>query len=110
MRTADAIKGNRQVHRMGRYHAFCFIMHALSSLDKMTKLVSSYTFHLINLIIPTSEAKVFPNNKPLLNKVKDALHMKHRGSPHCDSKDKIGAKREVRFEIKRAKQQYRSKI
>lgn len=54
--------------------------------------------------------KVFPNNKPRLNKaVKDVLHRKHKAFLRGDEKERVEAKKELRYEIKRAKLHYKSK-
>ncbi len=108
MWTEDAIEELRGALECTEWDVF---KHSSSTLDEMTEVISSYTLHLKNLIIPTKQVKVFPNNKPWLNKaVKDALHRKHNAFLHGDSKDKTEAKKEVRYEIKRAKLQYKSKI
>lgn len=82
-----------------------------SDLDERTDAVTCYVNYLKDSIIPTREVKIFPNNKPWLNRaVKEALHRKHEAFLHGDTKEKGEANKEARFEIKKAKLQYKRKI
>ncbi|KAK0136843.1 hypothetical protein N1851_026972 [Merluccius polli] len=82
-----------------------------TTLDERVDVISSYILYLKDLIIPTKCVKVFPNNKPRLNKaVKDALHRKQHAFLCGDVRDKAEAKKEARYEIKRAKLQYKNRI
>lgn len=108
MWTGEAVEELRGALKCTEWDVF---KDSSSNLDEMTDVISSCVSYLKNSIIPTKRVKVFPNNKPWLDKaVKDALHRKHKAFLHGDGKDKIEAKKEVRYEIKRAKLQYKSEI
>ena len=85
--------------------------NSTTDLDERVDVISSYILYLKDLIIPTKCVKVFPSNKPWLNKaVKDALHRKQNAFLYGDVRDKAEAKKEARYEIKRAKLQYKNRI
>ena len=85
--------------------------NSAADLDERAEVVSSFILYLKDSIIPTKCVKVFPNNKPWLDKVvKDALH--RNTMPFCmvGLRIRYKLKTETRYEMKRAKLQYKSRI
>lgn len=82
-----------------------------TDIDKLTDVICSYLTFCKTMIIPTKMIKVYPNNKPWMSKeVRAYLLQKKWAFNQGGPSDLCAAKRELRTEILRAKEKYKSKV
>lgn len=80
-------------------------------LDKLTDVVCSYTAFCRDMLIPSKSVKIYPNNKPWVNKsVKSYIKKKRQAFQQGGSSDLQTATKELKVEILKAKQSYKTTL
>lgn len=80
-------------------------------LDEMTDAVCSYVAFCRDMIIPSKQVKIYPNNKPWVNRsIKDSIQKKRHAHKQGNASDLHVATKELKSEIYKAKLRYKSKL
>ena len=83
-----------------------------SDLNKLVRMISSYVAYCVDVLIPTKQITVFPNNQPWVTKdLKDVLSKKKRvfffqGSAY----EKKQVNKEVTLAVRKTMNLYRTEI
>lgn len=82
-----------------------------NDLDEITDVVCSYVAFCRDMIIPCKQIKIYPNNKPQVNRsIKNSLLKQRQAHKHGTVTDLHVATKELKTEISKAKQKYKSKL
>ncbi|KAL2086367.1 hypothetical protein ACEWY4_017426 [Coilia grayii] len=82
-----------------------------NDLDELTDVVCSYVAFCRDMIIPCKQIKIYPNNKPWANgSIKNCIRKKRQAHKHGNATDFHAATKELKTEIFKAKQRYKSKL
>ncbi len=80
-------------------------------LDELTDVICSYAAFCRDMIIPCKQVRIYPNNKPWVNKsVKACIQKKRHAFKQGIASDLHVATKELKIEIRKAKQTYKSKL
>ena len=80
-------------------------------LEEYTSVVTSYTSNCIDDIVPTKCCKIYPNQKPWINReVRSMLHAHSTAFASGDADGYKKARYDLRRSIREAKRQYRLKL
>lgn len=80
-------------------------------LDELTDVVCSYSAFCRDMLIPSKRVRIYPNNKPWINKsVKSLILEKKLAFQRGEVSDLHTANRELKVEILKAKQSYKTKL
>lgn len=80
-------------------------------LDELTDVVCSYSAFCRDMLIPTKRVKIYPNNKPWVNKsVKSVIKKEKEAFQDGRALDLHTANKELKVEILKARQSYKSML
>lgn len=82
-----------------------------TNINDLTDVVSCYASYCVDNVIPDKIVQVYPNNKPWVRKsLKLLLNKKRQAFREGNFLELNELKKEIRIEIRRAKQGYKEKI
>ncbi len=86
-----------------------FIKACGGDLDQLVDVICSYVAYCRDMIIPCKRVKMYSNNKPWVTKsVKACIQTKKLAFKHGTASELYTAKKDLKIEILRAKQDYKS--
>ena len=106
--SSESVEELRACYECTEWNVF---LDSSESVDEATNVISDYIMFCEDMIIPTKEIKIFPNNKPWITKsLKQTINKKKAAFQKGNRGERKEVQKILRQEIKKAKIEYREKV